>query len=84
MLNLKFFILTRGVAPRFARRLPLAIISRAFGAAETDSLPTVTSEANNVALLTISVDFRGGLQGKWAVVSPGTQPQTRRVLDSLN
>jgi len=51
VLNLKFFILTRGVAPRFARRLPLAIISRAFGAAETDSLPTVTSEANNLAIL---------------------------------
>jgi len=32
VLNLKFFILTRGDAPRFARRLPLAIIFRAFGA----------------------------------------------------
>ncbi len=30
------FDLTRGDAPRFARRLPLAIIVRAFGAANTE------------------------------------------------
>ena len=26
----------------------------------------------------LGVDFRGGLQGKWAAVRPGSQPQTRR------
>ena len=41
MLPLNLILLTRGDAPRFARRLPLAIKFRAFGAAPHASYPTV-------------------------------------------
>ena len=40
------FLLTRGDAPRCARRLPLAIIFRAFGAAWTEFRLLRQSEAN--------------------------------------
>ena len=36
MLPFNWFLLTRGDAPRAARRLPLAIIFRAFGAVQTE------------------------------------------------
>jgi hypothetical protein len=56
--------------------------AQSFESIEPKTLRTSTT-STNPPIQVLGVDFRGGLQGKWAAVSPGTQPQTRRQFRQL-